>query len=257
MDGTFIPLQGNRENRRDLARLCEELRQRELDLVYVTGRHYELALDAIDSHQLPSPCWMICDVGTSIYHRGTAGTYESLPAYTSNLAQRIGRFDVTAVAELVGSVAGLRIQEPEKQGPFKLSYYCDATRLSDISVRLMQLLREAGAPYRITPSVDPFTATGLIDLLPQGVSKAYALDWWVEHTGYSQDMVIFAGDSGNDIAALTAGYRSIVVGNADREIVELTRRVHTDSGWTDRLFLATKPATSGVLEGVQHFMADH
>ena len=38
MDGTFIPLQGNEENRRDLEVLCNELEQRRIDLVYVTGR---------------------------------------------------------------------------------------------------------------------------------------------------------------------------------------------------------------------------
>ena len=41
MDGTFIPLDGSDENRRDLPRLCGEIERRGLDLVYVTGRHYD------------------------------------------------------------------------------------------------------------------------------------------------------------------------------------------------------------------------
>jgi hypothetical protein len=42
MDGTFIPLDGNLQNRRDLKTLAAEIRLRKLELVYVTGRHFEL-----------------------------------------------------------------------------------------------------------------------------------------------------------------------------------------------------------------------
>ena len=105
------------------------------------------------------------------------------------------------------------------------------------------------------PLVDPFTGEGLIDFLPQGVSKDYALRWWVEHTGRDEQTILFAGDSGNDLAALTAGYRSIVVANADESVAQAVSDAHQNAGWEDRLFLAQKPATSGVLEGLRHFQA--
>lgn len=255
MDGTFIPLDGNQANRHDLDRLSEELQRYNVELVYVTGRHYKLVLDAIESHALPVPRWIICDVGTSIYQRRPSGSHQSLEAYSSHLAQLVGSFAVTALAELMLPLAGLKLQEPEKQGRFKLSYYCDAASLGEMTERLALLLHDSGAPYRIIASVDPFTGSGLIDFLPQGVSKAYALDWWVQHTGYRQESIIFAGDSGNDLAALTAGYRSIVVGNAARAVAEEAARIHHERGWKDRLFLAAKPATSGVRDGVRHFIA--
>ncbi len=185
MDGTFIPLDGNQQNRRDLATLCSELEQRGIELVYVTGRHYELVLDAIGSHALPAPQWMICDVGTSIYQRTSQGDHQLLQAYQQNLARIVGSFGVEALAQALSDTSQLRIQEPEKQGPYKLSYYCEASSLPQITEQVGQLIDRLAAPYRVIASVDPFTGEGLIDFLPQGVSKEYALRWWVDHTAAS------------------------------------------------------------------------
>ena len=108
-------------------------------------------------------------------------------------------------------------------------------------------------PYSVVQSVDPFTGSGLIDLLPKGVSKAYALAWWSQHVGLNSTAIVCAGDTGNDLAALTAGYRAIVVGNAERSLAKQVQEVHQRAGWSDRLYLARKPATSGVLEGCRWF----
>lgn len=254
MDGTFIPLDGNEANRRDLQRLCTTIEQLSLELVYVTGRHFELVLDAIESHQLPTPQWLICDVGTSIYKSPHEERHELLESYHAHLSELVGTFKVADLAERFSAVGDLRLQEPEKQGPFKLSYYCDAGRLEELSGELSESLAEMSAPYRIIASVDPFTGDGLIDFLPRGVSKDYALRWWVDHTGRTDEAIVFAGDSGNDLAALTAGYRSIVVSNADDSVAEQVADAHRVAGWTDRLFRAQRPATSGVLEGLEHFL---
>ncbi|MCA9201251.1 MAG: hypothetical protein KDA87_27105, partial [Planctomycetales bacterium] len=53
----------------------------------------------------------------------------------------------------------------------------------------------------------------------------------------------------NDWAALTAGFRAILVANADRDLAQRVFQFHQEHGWQNRLFLATQPATSGVLEG--------
>jgi len=253
MDGTFIPLEGNQQNRRDLETLAAEIERRGLELVYVTGRHFELVVEAIDAGDLPQPRWLICDVGTSIYRRTSSREYDNLVDYAKHLAEITAGWDVESLADRFRDIKSLRIQEPEKQGPFKLSYYCDAAELEQTSEHLTALLLQTGAPYRIISSVDPFTGDGLVDFLPQGVSKAHALSWWVDHLGWEKQAVVFAGDSGNDLAALVAGYRSIVVGNAAPEIAEQVRRAHQDAGWENRLCLAAGHATSGVLEGLRYF----
>lgn len=255
MDGTFIPLEGNAENRKDLIQLSLLLEQRRVELIYVTGRHLEIVLDAIESEGLPRPDWLICDVGTSIYRRAGRHQYDLVEPYAHHLQEKSGELERNFVESLAESNS-VELQEEAKQGRFKRSFYCDAAQLHAVTNQLHQNLKESQVRYHIVESVDPFTGRGLIDLLPRGVTKAHALSWWVAYRGFHSNSVMFAGDSGNDLAALISGYRAIVVGNADRKLAMQIAEHHEASGWNDRLFLATKPATSGVLEGVRHFLCD-
>ncbi|TWU51715.1 Mannosylfructose-phosphate phosphatase [Rubripirellula reticaptiva] len=254
MDGTFIPLDGNEQNRLDLHELQLELDRNHIALMYVTGRHLELVLDAVRSHGLPSPPWMICDVGASIYQSGDAGKYVLVQGYTDHLGQLVGNHDRNRIVQSLDQFGNLELQEDEKQSRYKISYYCDAATLNKLVTAIKDQLSHDQAPYRVIDSIDPFTGRGLIDLLPTGVSKAYALQWWASHTGTDQASITFAGDSGNDLAALTAGYCSIVVGNADESVAAEVRRVHDSAGWTNRLIIAKAHATSGVLEGLRCFV---
>lgn len=264
LDGTLIPLDDNPQNSRDLEHLVQELKRAEMSLAFVTGRHWELVQEAMEQHALPQPNWLICDVGTSVYESAvTDSDFESgakldgltpMSAYAQHLEGIVGDYDVDRLAELLSSVAGIRKQEPEKQGRFKLSYYSHQCELDRVVDELEVLLGRSQAPYGIIASVDPFTEDGLIDLLPRGVSKSHALDWLVRHAGLQRQQVLFAGDSGNDLAALTAGYHSIIVGNAAETVVTEARRAHRAAGWSGRLYTADHPATSGVLEGLRHFL---
>ncbi len=153
----------------------------------------------------------------------------------------------------LNDLPGLRLQEPEKQGPYKLSYYVDQSRLDEHEAAIRDRLEQLAAPYSIIASVDPFNGDGLIDLLPTGVSKAFALQWLADHRGIARQSIAFAGDSGNDTAALTAGYLSIVVNNASDTVKSKVKQSHQQNGWTNRLHITNAPATSGVLEGIKHF----
>lgn len=256
MDGTFIPLDDSQENQRDLQVLSCELSRRGVELLYVTGRHFELAMDAVQTHGLPLPAWLICDVGTSLYHRGGDDSFCIDQHYAQHLQDIVGSLSAEALSQQLAGIDGISLQPAEKQGRFKLSYDCDASRLQERCDRVQERLIQVQAPYRIIASVDPFTGGGLIDLLPSNVSKAYALRWWVSSHERPADSVMFAGDSGNDLAALSVGYQSIVVGNAAASLIEQVTRAHREAGWQDRLFLATKPATSGVLQGLRHFLGE-
>ena len=253
LDGTFIPLEGEPGNTTALQTFDEAARAGALSLVFVTGRHLELVEDAINVHRLPRPNWIICDVGTSIYTCEPGGPFRPLEAYRAQLAELVHGMSVEDLADALSVISTLRLQEPEKQGPFKLSYYVEQRFLETVASEVETVLVESDAPYSLVQSVDPFTNDGLIDLLPRGVSKAYALEWWCRHQGLEMENVVFAGDSGNDWAALVAGYRAIVVGNAPSGLVERVREEHACRGYRDRLFIAAKPATSGVLDGCKWF----
>ncbi len=252
LDGTLIPLEGNLQNRRDLDVLRGHFEQDSVTLLYVTGRHLALIEDAMRQHNLPQPDWMIGNVGTAIYEKHPKG-WSGLGSYEQHLGDLCGEMPAVRLKEIVSEFDGLTLQEDEKLSDFKVSYDVDQQQLSDLAARIKDKLADLNAPWSLISSVDPFTGDGLIDLLPRGVSKAHAVQWWCEHLGWSPTEVVFAGDSGNDWAALTAGYHSIVVGNADRQLAERVRSDHEQKQWTDRLHLAEAVATSGVLEGCIRF----
>ncbi|GAA4437506.1 HAD-IIB family hydrolase [Bremerella cremea] len=251
LDGTLIPLSNKPENEPDLDTLRAELEAKQVTLTFVTGRHLESVQEAITQHRLPLPAWIICDVGTSVYRSDESGSIELATAYVEHLRSLIGDFPTSRVHELFAEETDLRKQEEEKQGEFKLSYYCDANQLRKIINLVRDTITRHEAPYHVIGSVDPFNGDGLIDLLPTDVSKAYALQWWTEHAGMDNSELVFSGDSGNDLAAMTAGYRTIVVGNAALDLIE-TVRAHYDHE-PALLYVAEKPATSGVLAGCRHF----
>lgn len=251
LDGTLIPLEGNDQNCRDLRRIGDHFLAGHGQLVYVSGRHFESVQQAIKQHDLPLPHWIICDVGTSVYQRESVAEFRIVDAYQQRLAQIMGGIGMDDVQSRLATVSSLTLQESFKQGPFKLSYYSDADRLQSTVDEVRS--RVADLPLELIASIDPFNNDGLLDVLPAGVSKAYALRWWADLGTLGMDQIAFAGDSGNDLAALTAGFAAIVVGNAAPSLVDAVRQAHQQAAWTNRLFVAPSVATSGVLEGCRYF----
>lgn len=253
LDGTFIPLGGHPENVFALLAIERALQDDSFQLAFVTGRHLELTLDAIRAHALPTPHVLIADVGTSIYLRDDERGWQPSEEYAAALSAIASPETLSRLGtELVASEE-LRLQEPEKQGPFKLSFYCDEAELPRIADAIRSRLRRDGHACDVVDSIDPFNGDGLIDVVPRNASKAFAIDWWRRFHDLQPEEIVFAGDSGNDLAALIAGYRAIVVGNASDQIRRDVIRHHEQSGWNDRLHLATEHATSGVLAGARHF----
>lgn len=253
LDGTLIPLEDKEENKTDLVQLERAMKKNSVTLTFVTGRHLESVQDAIQRYALPQPDWVICDVGTSIYRRVGDNSFQIAQPYADHLQSIVGDVSTPRLREAFASLETLRLQEEEKQGPYKLSFYCDAKQMHPIHDAVLDVLTHRRLPYSMISSVDPFTGDGLIDLLPTDVSKAYALQWWAEHAGLDNIDLVFSGDSGNDLAAMTSGYRTIVVGNASPELMETVHQHYESRMQVDRVYLAEKTATSGVLAGCRHF----
>ncbi len=253
LDGTFIPLNGDIQNQSDLQILRDQFERHDISLIFVTGRHFASVAQAINDFHLPLPQWIICDVGTSIFHRQDSGELTPVTAYQDYQDRIIKSMPLAALRERLQDIPGLRLQEQEKQGRFKLSFYAEASQLDRLVNVIQDDLDQSTAPYSIIHSVDPFNGDGLIDLLPATVSKAHALKWWSQKYNLNPGDIVFAGDSGNDLAALTAGYRTILVGNAHRTLARQVFDRHKESGWKNLLYLADGKATSGVLEGCRWF----
>lgn len=256
LDGTLIPLAGASDHQKSLTLLADLLKRHEMSLAFVTGRHFASVQNAIKEFDLPLPDWILCDVGTSAYERSGDGKFRHVERYAQTLHKIAGGVDKAPLLNLAASIANLRLQEPKQQSRFKTSFYASPECLAEVVSQIDDHLIAMEAPYQIISSIDPFTGDGLIDLLPTGVTKAFALEWLCREHPLSQRSVIFAGDSGNDLAAFNAGYKTVIVGNAATSIVEHVQETHRSAGWSDRLYHASQHATSGVLEGVQHFLRD-
>ncbi len=254
LDGTLIPLEGSHSNEAALAALRNARLEKKLKLIYATGRHYESVLEAMQTWQLPVADWIVCDVGASIFHYNSDKVeYESFPLYSKHLEDITMGTDRRKVVTALEPVTGLQVQTADRQQRFKISYECTPEMLDKILVVINQILVDKELPFSAIGSVDPFEGCALIDVLPKNVSKAYALIWLSTHAEFCPDEVVYAGDSGNDTAALTSGFRAIVVGNASEGLATTVKAFMERRNLTGRLYFAKGNATTGVLEGCRHY----
>ena len=68
-------------------------------------------------------------------------------------------------------------------------------------------------------SYDSQDDKGLLDVQPNSATKQTALEYVALAHDCSKTDVVFCGDSGNDIFPLTAGFRGVLVRNADEQLV--------------------------------------
>lgn len=234
-----------------------------LILVYVSGRHKSLLQDAIKEYHIPVPDYAIGDVGTTIYTISN-NQWQPYEAWQREIASDWNGKTQTDLAALFQDLPEISLQEPEKQNRFKLSYYTpieiDQHTLFDIMhARLLAL----GVNASLIWSIDEAKHCGLLDVLPKDATKSYAIYFLMGQLGLKQENTVFAGDSGNDLTALTSGLKAVLVHNAADEVrVEAQQRV-TESGYPERLYVAqggfmdmNGNYAAGVLEGLVHFFPE-
>ena len=254
LDGTLIPLAEEPANAADLETLRRKLELHRGEIAFATGRHFDSVLRAIDEFQLPTPKWIVCDVGTAVYLSNDNGSFVLAESYRRELLRITEGRDVQSLrSELLRLNPELSLQEEPKQREFKLSFYVDPARMSAVVGTIHEQLARLAAPFEIISSLDPWQPRGLIDVIPRGASKASAVTWYAQETKIALEQVVYAGDSGNDLAALVAGCRAILVGNAAPELIAEVQQRHLEADWQERLYVADGKATSGVLEGCYWF----
>jgi HAD superfamily hydrolase (TIGR01484 family) len=253
LDGTLIPPQdvGDDEG---IAELAAELDTDDPPvLAYVTGRHRSLALAGIEQYSLPRPDAIVCDVGTSLY-LFRHGQYEADPIYAEGMRARLRGVDRWTLHQCLVDLGALELQEEEKQAEFKLSYYAPGGQAGDrIGQQARRRLEETFGPVSVVFSEDPETGRGLLDVLPPGVAKHTSLSYLIEAFGLEQGALVYAGDSGNDRAALLSGCNAIVVGNARTALKDSIRAEAAELGLASRNERAKAHYARGVLEGCRHF----
>lgn len=261
LDRTLLP-NGPQPESPEARVLLQKLAKRpELTLAYVSGRHLALLLQAIEEYDLPVPDYAIGDVGTTIYNieddhwQPWNNWYQEIAPDWRGQTQQ----DLKA---LFDDIDLLRLQEAEKQNVFKLSYYAPADiEPENLLSQLRQRLDAANIRASLIWSIDEMTDTGLLDILPESATKLHAVKFLMKHKGFTLQQTVFAGDSGNDLPALTSGLQAVLVKNALDDVRATALRQVQAAGHNESLYLAQGGMlgmngnySAGVLEGLVHFL---
>lgn len=259
LDRTLLPNGSHPESPLARSRFRQFVSRPEITLVYVTGRHRELVMEAIADYDLPQPQYVIADVGTSLYETRDSD-WRLCDDWQQKLKSAWHDCGHAQLAALLEGISGLRMQEATKQGALKLSYYTDALNdPTELLAHVRERLASTGADTYLVWSVDETTNTGLLDVLPVGAGKLAALGYLREQLGIAIDKTIFAGDSGNDMEVLVSEIPAVLVANADK----IVRSQALARGDRNTLYLAQGGLagmngcySAGILEGVMHFLPE-
>ena len=261
LDRTLIP-NGPQPESPDARRLFATLVARgEVSLAYVSGRHRALVQQAMADYQLPLPDFVIGDVGTSLYRVETDAEWSPRPEWESHIGADWAGASVEDLKGLLAGMSHLRLQEPAKQGRFKLSFYAasDADQ-SGLVDEVRGRISAQGIRASLIWSVDEAVDVGLLDVLPERATKYHAIEFLIEQEGFGIDQVVFSGDSGNDLEPLTSPLPAVLVANAHPAVREEALRVVHERGLADCLYCAeggflgmNGNYAAGILEGVAHY----
>jgi len=261
LDRTLIPNGSQPESEGARALFSQLMATDELQLVYVSGRDKGLIQQAIQDYELPIPDFAIADVGASIYHVD-GEVWQRWHIWDEEISQDWQGYSGEALHGLLEEVSQLRLQEPEKQSRYKLSYYLS---LKEDHQAVMRELEKRFQAKKIQAnliwSIDEAEEIGLLDILPASANKLHAIMFLIMQQGFTNDQAIFAGDSGNDLDVLLSPLQSILVANASPEVrVALQKEGADQQGlcyFAQGNFLAMNGHYSaGILEGIAHYRPD-
>lgn len=228
-------------------------------LAYVSGRDLGLLEQAIRDYDLPRPDFMIGDVGTTIYRRSNSGwqDWQEWQTIIGSDWQGVGREQLAA---LLVDLEPLSLQEEEKQGRFKLSFYTkpdvDPETLKE---KVRSRLQSCPAKVSLVHSIDEVKRLGLFDVLPAGATKLHGVRFLMKNLQIPPTRVVFAGDSGNDLEILTSGLPAVLVANATAEVKkEAARGAPPGSLYIARgnFMHMNGNYAAGILEGLTFFLPE-
>jgi len=263
MDRTILP-NGDQEESSEVRSVLRLLVERpEIHIAYVSGRDKNLIQEAITEYDLPFPEYAVGDVGTTIYEL-TGNNWTPWEDWFREIAKDWNGSESEDLTGILKGFDNLKLQEPEKQNRFKLSYYADKNANDRQLVDQIQAyLSKQKLSSRIIWSVDEQRNSGLVDILPQRASKLHAIRYLMDQKGYRKSKVVFCGDSGNDLNVLTSDIRAVLVKNASEDVRLEALESVVKNGRAETLYMAKGDFmgmngnyTAGVLEGLAHFEPD-
>ncbi len=262
LDRTILPNGREPESPEALQILHQLATRQEITLAYVSGRNEKLLKEAIDEFNLPEPAYAIGDVGTTIYE--PPNKWYPWEDWTDEIAQDWHGKTSDDLQKFLADLDSLELQEQDQQNTFKLSYYCDQDVDNFILLqKINKRLTRENIHASLIWSIDEEKDVGLLDVLPARATKVHAIRFLMKKQGFSREQVVFAGDSGNDLPALTSGLNAVLVRNGHQDVRKEALAVMRRKGIPECLYLAQGDFLgmngnycAGVLEGIAHFLPE-
>lgn len=259
LDRTLIP-NGKQQESKQALELFRWLAGHEaILLAFVTGRHRVLVEQAISEYELPQPDFVIADVGSTIYRTGKSN-WQVMEEWSELIDKDWHGLAHEDLYRQLSVYPMLKLQESEKQGRHKLSFYVSLDADSEKLLHEMDVrLKHADIKANLVWSIDPIAHTGLLDVLPASAGKLQAIHHLMQLNGFTLGNTVFAGDSGNDLDVLCSDIQAILVANSDEEVKEQAR----SHAAKDSLYIAkggylgmNGNYSAGILEGMAHYFPE-
>ena len=219
LDGTFLA--GDTEQRLKLYQLIAA--HPEIKLAFVTGRGLESVLPLLADPTIPEPDYIICDVGCTVVD---GHTQQAIQPLQGDIDKRWPSEHV--VEQAVAHIPNLQRQDVPQERRF--SFFCDADAISS---ELVDAVRELDCDLL-------YSANLYLDILPKGVNKGSTLRGLVEVLGISDEDVLVAGDTLNDLSMYEHGFIGVCVGDSEPALLSETEN-------RARVYHADQPGCGGIL----------
>jgi len=229
IDNTLI---GDKNN---LQILITWLRNNAGDMVFgvATGRPLESAVEILKKNRVPFPDVLITSVGSEINY-GSELTPDI--GWANHIRHQWRRDDL---ANAMRDIPGVKLQKPENQREFKISYIADPALIPSVEI-IYQHLQALNLQAQVIYSHNEF-----LDILPMRASKGHAIRYLAYKWGLPLKQFLVAGDSGNDSEMLIGDTMAVVVGNHSSELEHLRG--------LEQVYFAQKDYAGGILEGLEHY----
>ncbi len=225
LDGTFLG--GKMEDRLRLYRLIKA--NRDIQLVFVTGRGLESVLPLLSDALIPVPDFIIADVGATVVN---GHTLEAIEPLQSEIEEKWPK--TYAIRSELEEIPQLSYQHVPQQRRSSFYYESDVDR-----ERVQQVADKYDCD--IITSADRY-----LDLLPKGVNKGTTLRTLIEFLNIPADQVMVAGDTLNDLALFQIGFNGVAVGKSESSLLDAINEL-------DTAYRAEAAGAGGILE----YMATH
>jgi len=241
LDRTLLPNGKQAESPEARSIFARLVGRPEVRLAYVSGRNLSLVQEVIQEYSLPSPDFIVGDVGSTIYHFN-GDIWQYYQNWSQEIAadwQGLNSIDLQPLFTDIVDISHLTLQEADKQNRFKLSYYLPLDLNDQALQDCMNLrLQEQNIAASLIYSVDEAKGVGLLDILPASATKFHAVEFLRCQLGFDYNDTVFAGDSGNDLPVLVSDVPSVLVTNANNKIIKKAQLQTQLQGNTQSFYLA-------------------